>query len=638
LESYPGLVSQWHSTRNGDLTPSSFTPGSDKKVWWVCEQGHEWEAIIRNRVNGRGCPACAGRLLIVGQNDLATVYPEVAAQWHPTKNGNLKPEDITATTAKKVWWKCSEGHEWQTSVYQRHLSVKRGSVNCKQCLGQIPHVGVTDLATVYPEVAAEWHPTRNTLTPEDVMPGSNKKVWWECNKGHEWEALVNNRTKKHSPTGCPYCSGKEVIAGVNDLGTLYPELIEEFHATLNTVPISSLPKSSNKTVWWVCKLGHEWATTVNKRTSRKDKCPYCSGRKVLTGFNDLKTTHPKVATQWHPTKNGSLTPETVTFGSQKTVWWQCDKNHEWEASIANRSNNNQIGTGCPKCSYSNRTSKPEQEIREYITSLGIQTEENNRTLIPPYELDIYIPERNLAIEFNGTYWHSELFKTPEYHYDKWKACKDKGIQLIQVWEDDWNSKKQLVKNMIAYKLGGTKSPTTYARVTKFIQVPKQEAVIFLETNHLQGYRPGATYYGLQTVNGQLVSIMGVSMKNGDLEIARFASAGSVPGSFSKLLRNILSMEKYKKITKVLSYSHNDYSDGGVYYQNGFTRAHEGKPGYSYTRNRQQREDRTLYQKKRFRKDPSLTYKEGLTETELAVLNGLIRVWDAGSSLWVKEIR
>ena len=102
---WPELAAQWHPTRNGALTPSEVLPGSHRKVWWRCEKGHEWQAEVKTRVNGCGCPVCANRKLAEGENDLATLRPELAAQWHPTRNGSLTPEGHTAGTRRQVWWR-----------------------------------------------------------------------------------------------------------------------------------------------------------------------------------------------------------------------------------------------------------------------------------------------------------------------------------------------------------------------------------------------------------------------------------------------------------------------------------------------------------------------------------------------------
>ena len=123
------------------------------------------------------------------KKSLAETNPELAAQWHPTKNGDLTPKQVSRGSHMKVWWKCQKGHEWQTTIYHR----TNGS-GCPYCTGQKVIKGENDLQTVNPVLANEWNYEKNKgLTPEDVMPYSNKKVWWICNQGHEWQATINHR-------------------------------------------------------------------------------------------------------------------------------------------------------------------------------------------------------------------------------------------------------------------------------------------------------------------------------------------------------------------------------------------------------------------------------------------------------------
>ena len=216
--------------------------------------------------------------------------------------------------------------------------------------------GVNDLATKRPDLAAQWHPTKNgLLTPTDVMAGSDRKVWWRCDKGHEWETTIARRS---SGSRCPYCSNKAVLPGFNDLATTHPDLARQWHPTKNGgLRPEDVVYGSAARVWWRCDKGHEWETTIARRSSGS-QCPYCGNSKVLPGFNDLATTNPELAEQWHPTKNGDLKPNEVTAGGGKMVWWRhwCEKTaswHEWRASVNGRAK----GDGCPECSRLAR-SKP----------------------------------------------------------------------------------------------------------------------------------------------------------------------------------------------------------------------------------------------------------------------------------------
>lgn len=340
LHTHPNLAMEWHPTKNGELKPADCTYGSGKKVWWQCENEHEWQATISNRAgNKSGCPYCSGKKAWPGFNDLQTTNPELAQEWHPVKNGNLTPRMVVSRSDKKVWWLCEKGHEWEAAIKDR----QHGN-GCPYCSGRLPVPGKTDLATVYPDIAKQWHPTKNgKLTPSQMTPRPNKKVWWKCEKGHEWYATVDSRSK----TICPICTGRKVLVGYNDLATTHPTIAAQWHPTKNgKLTPQMITHGSTKKTWWHGKCGHEWMQIIKNRTLANAGCPVCSGREVLSGFNDLATKNPEVIALWHPSKNGDLTPAQVTSRSNKKVWWKCEKGHEWEAAISGVSG----GSRCPICS------------------------------------------------------------------------------------------------------------------------------------------------------------------------------------------------------------------------------------------------------------------------------------------------
>jgi superfamily II DNA or RNA helicase len=276
---------------------------------------------------------------------LSVSHQELAAEWHPTRNGDLTPADVTPGSGRKVWWRCPRDptHEWVAAVYSR----KAGS-GCPFC-GHILPTPSTSLAALHPDLAAQWHPTRNeTLTPDKVLPRSNKPVWWKCPDGpdHEWQAACSTRA---SGGGCPFCAGRRVSV-TNSLAALFPDLAAEWHPTKNgDLTPDQVVARSNKKVWWRCGKhpAHEWQAPPSARTGRGTGCPCCVGRKA-SAANSLAALFPGIAAQWHPTKNGDLTPDTVTAGYHKKVWWKCPKepDHEWQASVSQRTRS---GSGCPCC-------------------------------------------------------------------------------------------------------------------------------------------------------------------------------------------------------------------------------------------------------------------------------------------------
>ena len=468
----PSLASEWNLGKNNGITPASVMPNSNKKVWWKCSKGHEWQATINSRNNGIGCPYCSGRYAIKGENDLQTANPALAKEWHYEKNNRLTPADVMPNSDKKVWWICNKGHEWQATIGSRtrgngcpichseqntsfpeyaivfylkkygleaiHSYKEKGyeidvyiplkkvaieydgylwhknkaeqdlrkndrcakdgiqlyrireglpplndssidyvvqrnqenlSKTLKLLLSEITETIVdvdlkrdniaienlreytekeSSLLFSSPEIAKEWNYKKNgNLKPEHFAVNSHKKVWWQCPKGHEWQSTIKDRKKGN---GCPYCASKLVLKGYNDLQTANPSLTKEWNYDKNDglTPAEVLP-NSHKKVWWKCSNEHEWQASIADRNGGRG-CPYCAGKKVLKGYNDLKTANPTLAKEWNYEKNNGLKPDDITPNSHKKVWWICSKGHEWQALIGNR----QKGNGCPQCAREKR--------------------------------------------------------------------------------------------------------------------------------------------------------------------------------------------------------------------------------------------------------------------------------------------
>ena len=199
LFSNPELAKEWNYEKNGNLKPEHFASNSHKKVWWKCPKGHEWQSTIKDRNSGNGCPYCASKMVSKGYNDLQAVNPSLTKEWNYEKNNGLTPVDVTPNSHKKVWWKCSNGHEWQAAIADRN-----GGRGCPYCAGKKVLKGYNDLQTINPTLANEWNYEKNNgLTPAEVTPNSHLKAWWKCSQGHEWQALISNR---HKGNGCPQCA------------------------------------------------------------------------------------------------------------------------------------------------------------------------------------------------------------------------------------------------------------------------------------------------------------------------------------------------------------------------------------------------------------------------------------------------
>ncbi|MBO5948779.1 zinc-ribbon domain-containing protein [bacterium] len=481
------LLQEWDYELNKELNPEIITPSSHKQAWWKCSKcGYKWQTRITNRTHQEtGCPACAGSILLVGVNDLATKYPKITQEWNFERNANIFPQDIRPGSHKKYWWKCSKcGYEWLASPNNR----TNHNSQCPKCTQSSGHIkGITDFATSHPEIAKEWHPTKNkNVLPNSIKAGSNKKVWWQCKTcGKSWQATVYSRVKGGN---CPHCwhsmhtsfpeqaiyyyiqklypdtlnrykaeflgrmeldiyipslkwgieydgkawhkedkrireqkkyklckekgiklirireqmtplgsdiaddefgivkfnnkesleeTIKDLIKRINFTGKrisinldrdeteirsmyqgkikdsledLYPDVAKEWHPTKNGIlKPNNFNAGSEYKAWWLCSTcGYEWETSIKQRTGKKlHNCPQCSHQTIVIGKNDLATTHPFLAKEWHSTKNGNLTPKDIITGWGKKFWWKCSKcGYEWQATAAHRKFSN---SGCPFC-------------------------------------------------------------------------------------------------------------------------------------------------------------------------------------------------------------------------------------------------------------------------------------------------
>lgn len=335
LAKSPKLAKEWHPTKNKNLTPADVTAKSGEKVWWQCENGHEWLAVVKDRVYGSSCPFCnAGKLCDL--NRLSIVKPELAKEWHPTKNGKLTPDDVTFRSGKKVWWQCSKGHGWRTTITHRN----RGS-GCPYCTNRI-FCKDNSLRTLYPELSKEWHPTKNApMTPDNIKSCLVKNIWWICKNGHVWKGALTSRKAGNI---CPQCKTES-----RSFATTHRHISKEWHPTKNgTLRPEHITSESSINIWWLCKNGHEWQGTI-KAKAKKIHCDVCFDEKQR-----LTNKHPEIAILWHPTKNKPLKPEDVSYISPKSVWWKCKNGHEWKVTVRNLYTTK---ASCPKCEKTERTKR-----------------------------------------------------------------------------------------------------------------------------------------------------------------------------------------------------------------------------------------------------------------------------------------
>lgn len=449
-------------------------------------------------------------------------------------------------------------------------------------------------------------------------------------------------TKHLSGHGCPKCRYEKSSASKTHTQEWFLEKAKNKHGDKYDYGKTVYKKSDEK-VCIIChkkdKYGVEhgefWMAPDNHlhKTSPQG-CPKCARENTINATLVPFEEFAKNANIVHGGKY-SYNKETFINMQEKTEitcpihgpFWQKPSNHT------------SLRQGCPMCS--NQMSKSEEEIINFINNegKGLTVERRNRNIIKPFEVDIYIPEKKIAIEFDGLVWHSEKFGTDKNaHLDKTAKCLEKGIRLIHIFEDEWMFKQKITESRLRSILGLTERKI-FARKCEIREVGSTEAMQFLDNNHLQGRCKAKFHYGLY-LEGELVSLMtfGVTRQqrkyNEDydavFELLRFCNKldTNVVGGASKLLNHFIKEASPKK---VISYADKRWSDGNLYKQLGFEHTHDSAPNYFYVVGKH-RENRFKYRKSELVRQG---FDEGKSEHEIMLDRGLYRIYDCGCMVFSK---
>ena len=373
---FPKIALEWDKVKNHPLLPHQVHQHSNQKFYWKCKKNHSWLASVTKRVNGRGCPYCANRI-VSKDNNLKKLFPLIAKEWNYKKNFPLTPDKIVAGSYSKVWWTCKNGHDWESQPRQRTAKGKT-SMSCFRC---------TSLGFLSPIIARDWDYKKNyPTTPFDVRNGSNTKYYWICDKKHSWKANISSRTIRK--TGCPYCKGN-LASKENNLVVKFPKIIKSWDYKKNTkIKPNQLTPYTAKKVWWICEHNHSWKAAVSSRTSENTGCPKCYKNKINKFDNfikikkgySLKEKNPKLSAEWCYKKNGKLKPELIGGKSNKSVWWECKKGHQWQEKVIyrNKKSKNKNYKQCPSCEKKkiviNGTTIEFKNMREAADKVGITYE------------------------------------------------------------------------------------------------------------------------------------------------------------------------------------------------------------------------------------------------------------------------
>jgi len=485
--------------------------------------------------------------------------------------------------------------------------------------------------------------TMKQIDPEtglSIYQKSAKKISEHLNKIDEKTGLSNS--KKHAIKQKITKSKINTETGLTKAQEISNKAAKTMRQIDPETGLSTYQKSLNKQINTKLKINTETGLTVFEETAIKSA-------------NTMKKVNPITGKSIY-----TIAGEKSTKEKRKKFYYRLQqifksnyKNYKLLTSLdtyVNRSNNfikyeHECGEirescwpyiRCLKCYPYNR-SIAENEILEFCQSLSSNVQSNSRQIIKPQELDIHIPDHNLAIEYNGLFWHSSYSLESEdkdYHLIKTNLCKEKGIQLFHIFENEWEdpNKQEIWKSIIKNKLG--KSSKIFARKCKIKEIASKETKEFLENNHLQGSCLSSINVGLY-YEDELVSLMtfGKSRfnKKVDWELLRFCNKinYSVVGAASRLFKNFLK----EHTGSIVSYADMRYSDGRLYRNLGFKFRHESNPNYFYWKDELILESRIGYQKHKLN-DKLEEFDENLTETENMYNNGYRKIYDCGNQVWI----
>ncbi|MDP7365999.1 MAG: zinc-ribbon domain-containing protein [Candidatus Pacebacteria bacterium] len=466
---HPELSKEWHPTKNKPLTPKDVTFGSGKKVWWKCFNGedHVWKQKVCHRTNGSGCPFCSGRKASK-EYSFFTENPKASDEWHPLKNGKLKPYEISPNHVNKVWWLCKRGHEWQATPNGRMRG--RGCPYChsktsvmelmvyseikwifekvylrKKVFNQECDVFISELPLAIEIDGVFWHKDRrkkdklkNKVLSDNSIPiirlreanlpkienhdiiykyGTDElppiiklvefiNIYFNLSKNKRINSYLGDKVLKNEKFFMELLDRLPDPLPGTSLMELNPNLVKEWHLTKNgNLTPDKITPGSTKKIWWECNKGHEWTAKSAARTGKKKTgCPFCTHQKVGYG-NDLASSYPEIAEQWNYKKNRSTSPLKVIAGGTKKYWWVCKNNHEWQATTEKRI----AGRNCPYCA--NRVVGYGNDLKSNYPDIAAQWN---------YKKNNILPEKILPHSGKKYWWICE-------NNHEWEASPDKRL-------------------------------------------------------------------------------------------------------------------------------------------------------------------------------------------------------------------
>ena len=599
----------------------SRTPTRELEIDTTCGIcGHR--GVIKYRsVKGTNSFVCMDCRQLYNREQRGDLPKEIEPYWSNKNRHSFKNTEVLMGS-QPFWLICPRcGKEHQKG----YRSLKISGAYCEQCGRSMAAAEKSgSLKKMFPVQSVMWDKGNNKISSDSVSIYADLKGTFVCNginndlPDHSFVATVSNVVAcwKQGNLGCPVCAGRKVVKGVNDFESRYPQFAKYWDYELNDEKPWEVNYNSEKNYHFICDKGHKFMRDPchMRRGMSGNGCPVCRGRRIIEGSNDLLSQRPDVAGNWVSELN-DLAVNEVTVRSNQYAYFRCSSkrcNNIFREKICAVTSTNGL---CPDCR--NRTySDAEKDLAEYIKNLGFNIVTNSKLTGNSQTFDIYVPERKIAIEYNGLYWHSERNgRGKDYHFDKLADCAKLGIRLIYIWDDLYTNHPRLVERYLRKELGVDKLKINFNECT--IQyIDTDTAIEFLEENSMLGYRAALSHSGIY-YNGNIEGLLSFNMyNNGVCEIVQYSDIHHIIGGLSGALKYILSKNN---INTFYAVSDNTISNGKEFKDSGFEFIEALEPDYYlYSNgNRLLREEVSEYEE----------YGEKS-----------IRIYDAGKLKWRKSVR